>query len=281
MAVSRPHHVEHRSVVAGVAGAYDRTGATWAGGPAQVYGPLAEALVALSPVGLTGRTVVDIGAGTGAASQAITRAGGRPVAVDLAPAMLRACDVPRVAVADAVALPIPTGALGGSIAAFSLNHLTDPAAGLREAARVCRPGSPVLASAYATDDTHPVKAAVDQAATEAGWRPEPWYATMREHIVGRLGTVAGMDAAATAARVTGRVRHIMVDIDGLSPDDLVTWRLGMAQIAPFLSSMPAAGPGAVAARARELLGDRPPPLRRSIIVFAGVAPSVAGTRRRR
>jgi hypothetical protein len=63
------------------------------------------------------------------------------------------------------------------------------------------PRSADLASAYATDDTHPVKAAVDQAVTEAGWRPEPWYATMREHIVGRLGTAEGIDAAATDHRL--------------------------------------------------------------------------------
>jgi hypothetical protein len=42
-----------------VARASDRTGAAWSDGPALVYDRLAAALVAQSPVGLAGRTVVD------------------------------------------------------------------------------------------------------------------------------------------------------------------------------------------------------------------------------
>jgi hypothetical protein len=53
-------------------------------------------------------------------------------------------------------------------------------------------------------------------------------------------------------------------------DELVAWRMGMAQVAPFLATLDLAGRRRVAARARELLGDAPPPLRRSLVVFAGV-----------
>ena len=49
---------ESRGFTAAVARAYDRTGAAWSDGPALVYDRLAAALVAQSPVGLAGRTVV-------------------------------------------------------------------------------------------------------------------------------------------------------------------------------------------------------------------------------
>jgi hypothetical protein len=55
----------------------------------------------------------------------------------------------------------------------------------------------------------------------------------------------------------------------LSPGDLVSWRLGMAPTAPFLAGLPPAARAAVRARALDLLGATPPPLQRSILMFAG------------
>jgi ubiquinone/menaquinone biosynthesis C-methylase UbiE len=66
-------------------------------------------------------------------------------------------------VADARRLP-SHGSCAAVVAAFSYNHVPDPDAALVDAARVVGPGGVVLASAYATQDTHPVKAAVDRAA---------------------------------------------------------------------------------------------------------------------
>ena len=75
-------------VTATLAGAYSATGAAWEEGPGRVYNRLAEVLVEHSPVPVEGRTVLDLGAGTGAASRAIARARGSPVALDLAFGML-------------------------------------------------------------------------------------------------------------------------------------------------------------------------------------------------
>jgi SAM-dependent methyltransferase len=256
---------------AAVTEAYDATGTAWARGAARVYDRLAEALVGASPVPLAGRLVLDVGAGTGAAARAVARRGGRPVRLDRSAGMLRAGDgcSPRL-VADATALPVADGSVDGAVAAFSLNHLPAPDAGLRAMRRACRTGSPLLASAYAADDDHPAKAAVERAATEAGWRPPLWYGELRASVVGQLATVDGMAVAARRAGVDGEVEHVHVTLDGLGPDDLVAWRLGMAQLAPFLATLGAPGRRRVARRARRLLGPTAPPLRRSLITLRAI-----------
>lgn len=257
----------------GLVRAYDQAGEAWEQGPARlVYDHLAGLLVARSPVPLAGRVVLDVGAGTGAGGRHIAAAGGRAVAVDLSSGMLRANPAgPGLAVvSQATQLAIAGGSVDGVAASFSLNHLPDPAAGLREARRVCRPGSPVLVSAYAAEDHHPVKDAVEQALVEAGWAPQGWYDQLRRAAIPRLATPEGMTAAAHEAGLDGRAERLQVEIPGLSADDLVSWRLGLAQAAPFVAGLDRAARRAVRHRARLLLGDRPPPLRRSIVVFAGL-----------
>lgn len=252
--------------------AYSLTGAIWGAGPSRVYDRMAEVVVERCPVDLSGGVVLDLGAGTGAASRVIGAAGGIPVAADPAVGMLeagRTTGAPPVA-ADAVALPFAAGVMRAVVAAFSLNHVPDAAAALREAARVTASGGAVVASAYAADDDHPAKTAVDQAAAELGWRPAPWYAAVRHESAPRLATV---EAAAAVVRDAGvghdpSVEHLVVAVDGLTPDELLAWRMGLAQTAPFLAGLDPGRRRTFEARARELLGDDPPPLRRSIIVLS-------------
>lgn len=261
--------------VTAVGRAYDTTARAWTDGPARVYDRLAAALIAESPVPVAGRLVLDVGAGTGAASLALVAAGARVVAVDLSPGMLRAYRAPasgcvgRVA-AEATRLPIAAGRVGGVVAAFSFNHLPDPGAGFREAVRAGERGSPVLAAAYAADDDHPAKQAVDEAAAAEGWRIEAWYGAMRAEVSARLATVEGMRAAASVDGLEGDAVLRRVDLPDLDPEAMVGWRMGMAQLAPFLA---AAGPDVrrrVARGALERLGSHPPPVRRSIVVYRGV-----------
>lgn len=255
----------------GVADAYSQTGAAWQIGPGRVYDRLSDRLVEASPVPLAGRTVLDVGAGTGAASRAIGRAGGRPIALDVAPGMLAAVAAdgwPRL-VSDARALPVRDRSVGAVVAAFSYNHVPDPERALAEAARVVAPGGVVLASAYAADDDHPVKAAVDAAATEAGWEPAPWIAEVRANRAPLLATVERALAAATAAGLTGAAAsHLEVPFPELTDADLVAWRMGMAQLAPHLATRSERERQAIADRALELLGDGPPLVRRIIVLSA-------------
>jgi SAM-dependent methyltransferase len=261
-----------------LAGAYSTAGGSWQRGPGAVYDRLAEVVLARSPVPVAGARVLDAGAGTGAASRAAVAAGAaRVVAVDAASGMLAfgAADRPPAATADLLALPLAAGSFDVAVASFSLNHLADPAAGLRELSRVTRAGGGIVASAYASDDSHPVKGAVEAALAARGWSPAPWLDELRTSVMPLLATVEGCRRALEAAGLAGDVTPIRVPFPDLSAEDLVGWRLGMAQHAPFADSL---GPGArrqLVDDAIARLPDPLPPLERSILVVSGFSPEAA------
>jgi SAM-dependent methyltransferase len=255
----------------GWAAAYSATGAAWDDGPGRVYGRLADHLVAASPVDLRGRTLLDVGAGTGAASRAIARAGGIPLAVDRAIGMLAATPAPAAAraVGDLAALPLGPATVDGVVAAFSFNHVADPHRALAEAARVTRPGGPVLVSAYAEDDHHVVKEVVDAVAGSYGWVPPEWVDELRTACLPQLATVPGARRAASRAGLPqAEVDLLEVPFPELGPHDLVAWRLGMAQLAPFVAGLPPDQRAALEAEATGRLAGTPPLVRRVIVVVA-------------
>jgi SAM-dependent methyltransferase len=251
-----------------VSDAYSATGAAWRDGPERVYQRLADVLVEASPIALAGERVVDVGAGTGAASNAIRRAGGRPVALDVADGMLRVDQLerPPAAVADARHLPFASGSCAAVVAAFCFNHLPDPGRALAEAARVVRPGGVVLASSYAADDTHPVKGAVDAAVRELGWTAERWIEEVRAQSM-RSATAERAVALAAQVGLDATADAVAVPFPDLRAADLVAWRLGMAQVAPFVASLPEGLRQELVARALDLLGTDPDVLVRRIIIL--------------
>ncbi len=101
---------------------------------------VAAALAAyLGPAG----RVLEVGVGTGVVAAALQRAGVDVVGVDLSPAMLRRAAQrlgARVAVADALRLPVRAGGVDAVYAVWVLHLVADVAAVLDEAARVLRPG---------------------------------------------------------------------------------------------------------------------------------------------
>lgn len=259
-----------------VAAAYDLTGAAWQAGPGRVYDRLAETALDRCPAPLAGARLLDLGAGTGAAGRAARARGASVVAADLAWGMLAAAgpERPPSTVADALALSFRAGAFDAVVAAFCLNHLEDPAAALVEARRVVRPGGALVLTAYAGDDTHPAKQAVEDAAAARGWRPEPWYEQVRRATVPRLAACALAAGVATGAGWTAVVaQRLRVPFPDLGPEAMVAWRVGMAQLAPFVASLPADDHAALVADALGRLGDQPPPLVRSIIVLTAAAPA--------
>lgn len=261
--VVRPGSRGRGAPVTETAVAYSAGAAAWADGPMRVYGPLAEELVAWGGIDLSGRKLLDLGAGTGAVSHAAS--GAQVIAVDCAVGMLldQHASRPPAAVADALALPFRSMSFDVVIAAFSLTHLADPAAGVREAGRVAR--DYVLVSSYAGDDDHPVKGAVEDALSEAGWSIPQWY---REAAVSKQSW-ATVDAATATIEAGGllpeRVERVQVPFSDLGPRDLVRWRLGMAQCVAFVADH---DERAIEERAVELLGHARPLVRSVIFSLA-------------
>ncbi|MGI9053604.1 MAG: hypothetical protein ACR2HQ_13325, partial [Ilumatobacteraceae bacterium] len=142
---------------------------------------------------------------------------------------------------------------------------------LAEARRVCRPGSPIVAAAYADDDGHPAKAAVETVLREHGWRPPSWHAAIRRDALPVLATVEGASRAADRAGLAAAVRHVRVPMPWLTAGDIVAWRLGMAQHAPYVDRLPPGARIEVRDAALAELGADPPPLERSIIVICAIA----------
>jgi SAM-dependent methyltransferase len=249
--------------------AYSVSAPAWHAGPSRIYDRLAERLLDQSPVPLEGALVVDLGAGTGAASRAALARGARVIAVDRAEGMVRfdRAARPPAVVADALALPLADRSVDVVAAAFSINHLGDQVGALAEAGRVLRRGGALVASAYADDDSHPVKAAVDTAAGEAGWQPPPWLAQSYAHAT-NLATEDAAARALVAAGLPGEARRERLAFPDLAPDDLVAWRLGMAQTAPFVQSLAPKAREALVARALAVLGDAPPLVRSVIVMVA-------------
>ncbi len=228
----------------------------WVRGASLVYRPLAELLVDRCPIPLGGEIVLDLGAGTGIASDAIAARGGHPLALDRSGAMLtwQQDRRPPAAVADATALPMRTGAVAVSVAAFVLNHLTEPVAALRELARVTRRGGAVLASTYATSSSSTVRDRIDAVAASEGYEAPEWYRHMKAVIAPLLGDAPAMAAAAeTAGLLDVDAEERRVDVGVHRADDLVDYRFGQAHYAGWLGSMTAGQRLAVRQRAIEAI----------------------------
>jgi ubiquinone/menaquinone biosynthesis C-methylase UbiE len=248
--------------------AYDAAAADWAEGPERVYTPLARALVGAAPVPVAGCRVLDLGAGTGVAGRAALAAGAdRVVAADLATAMLRrAGPAQHPVAADAAALPFRDQAFDLVLAAFCLNHLSRPAAALREVRRV---GRSLAASTFAPGWTHPAKLAVDEALRPFGFQPPAWYRSLQREAGPAAQDPARLAAQASAAGFTDvRVRTMTVPTGLSAPAQLASWRLGMAQVALFLRSLDA-GQQAAARHAAEQAVAGTGPLVVSMLVLTG------------
>ena len=241
--------------------AYDGSADAWATGPTAVYRRLAEALVAAAPSSLAGRRVLDLGAGTGVASEVLLEAGARPIAVDLALGMLQhhRAERPPGTVGDAQALPFGDGTFDAVVAAFCLNHLPDPTAGLAECRRISRSGGVVLASTFPTDANHPAKAIVEAELERFGYQRPAWYRTFKARIAELTGDADAFASAATDAGFSD-IEVVRVDVEaGLDrPELAVEWRLNMPHSIGFFTGLDRDTRTALRARAVEALtGDLP------------------------
>lgn len=101
-----------------------------------------------------GSTVLDLAAGTGTSTEALRRAGLRPLACDFSLGMMhegrrRQEQVPFVG-GDAQHLPFADDSFDGAVISFGLRNVQDPRAGLAEMIRVVRPGGTVVVCEFST-----------------------------------------------------------------------------------------------------------------------------------
>lgn len=259
---------------AALASAYDRTAAAWARGPDRLYGELAARLVDTCPP-LAGRRVLDVGAGTGAVTRTVEAAGGTVVASDLSPGMLadrRVARPPAVA-ADARCLPFGDSTFDAVLASFVLNHIDEPVTAVREAARVTRTGGTFAASTFHPDWSHPAKRAVDAVASRHGWRPPPWYLALKAQLASSDARTAALRRAARDAGLVG-VAVVTRTVDGglRTAEDIAAWRLGMAHVAPFVTSLSGSHRRCLVAEAVAAVGPRPEPVRPRVVLLRAVVP---------
>ena len=241
-----------RRLVADIRSAYQDAAEGWATGPAALYRRLADVLVGAASEDLEGQRVLDLGAGTGVASEVLAAVGARPVGFDIAHAMLthRQAERPPGVVGDAAALPFTGDAFDAIVAAFCLNHVPDPPAALAECRRVTRAEGFVLASTFPSGADHPAKAAVESVLERFGYRRPDWYATFKTSIADRTGASdALVDAATTAGLADVGVECVEVDAGLHDPAMAVTWRLNMPHTVGFVAGLDAADREALRARA--------------------------------
>ena len=216
---------------------YDAAADAWAGGPAAVYGRFAAAMLEHSPVPLSGAVVLDVGAGTAVACDAALAAGARQaVATDVSEQMLRRRTPPTLAVvADAARMPFGDGTFDLVMGGFCLGHLPDPGAALAEWRRV---GPATVATAFGSGPAHPAKIAVDESAERFGFVSPPWYEQLKNE---REPQVEDPDLLASLARSAGfrevSVTRLTVDTGVRTPAEIVSWRWGMAHLAPFVEGL--------------------------------------------
>ena len=216
---------------AGMAGA-------WAEGPALAYGPMAEHLLARAPVQLRGSRALDAGAGSGIAGAALRARGARVVAADreLDMAVHNAAAGPAVA-ADVTALPFRPGTFDVVVAAFVVNHLPDPVAGLAEFRRVARPGGVLLASTF-SEDRAVAKEAVDAVAADYGFVAPAWYLDLQAFAQTVRDVPGFEDELAAAGFSRWTVTEDRIDV-GLDAEGVVRYRLGMPHLHRFAAGLPA------------------------------------------
>jgi SAM-dependent methyltransferase len=224
---------------------YESAGWVWESGPERIYQALArEAVATLAPPGTTaslaGALALDAGAGTGAAGRMLREHGARVVAVDAATTMLRRAAGTGLPVlcADVLRLPLRPAAVDLTMAAFVINHIPRPERALAELARVTRPGGTVLATTFTDAGPHPAKAAVEETAAGFGYRRPDWAVAMKQEIEPQVGRPERLlDRAAAAGLRDASVLPVEVDLSWLGADEMVAWRFGMANLAPFVAGL--------------------------------------------
>jgi demethylmenaquinone methyltransferase/2-methoxy-6-polyprenyl-1,4-benzoquinol methylase len=132
----------------GVARRYDLTNTVMSLGRDRAWRRATRKALGLQP----GEKVLDLAAGTAVSTVELAKSGAWCVAADFSVGMLAAGHkraVPKVA-GDATKLPFDDGVFDAVTISFGLRNVVDHAAGLREMARVTRPGGRLVVCEFST-----------------------------------------------------------------------------------------------------------------------------------
>ena len=160
-------------------------------------------------------------------------------------------------------------------AAFVLNHLTAPAAGLAELVRVTRPRGGVLAAVFSNDSRSQARDRVDAIARDEGWRVPGWYAELKA-TAAVIGTAHAMAAAARTAGITDVVvAERPVNVAVTEPGQLVSYRLGHAMFAGWLDRIGSRRAAGVACHAAAAIRPIMAPYRPIVVFLAATTPALS------
>ncbi|MEM6104910.1 demethylmenaquinone methyltransferase [Mycobacterium sp. 050272] len=139
---------EVASMFDGVARRYDLTNTVLSLGQDRYWRRATRSALRIGP----GHKVLDLAAGTAVSTVELAKSGAWCVAADFSVGMLAAGGtrkVPKVA-GDATKLPFADGVFDAVTISFGLRNVADPLAGLREMARVTRPGGRLVVCEFST-----------------------------------------------------------------------------------------------------------------------------------
>jgi SAM-dependent methyltransferase len=225
-----------------------------------------EALVAAAGI-RPGMRVLDVAGGTGDPTMrllSLLGPAGRVVCTDLTPAMLaaarrrvgspeRAC----FAAGSAEALPFPAATFDAVVSRFGVMLFADPAAGVREMARVTRPGGVIAAAVWGAPERNPYLAiAMGVVARLARDVPPPDPAAPGVFRLAGPGQLAALFTAAGARDVRdGRLDFVME-----AP-------IGLDEFWPFLLRLAAPMRALVAAQAPDVQREMAAAVRRDVAPY--------------
>jgi len=257
-------------------GAYQGVAAAWHRGPAVLYDRLARVTIAAVADQLRGATVVDVGAGTGALCRALRAAGAIPVAVDMAPDMLRMVgDAAALSVtADMCALPFADAGTDAAVSGFAISHIEAPELALAEMRRAVRPLGRVIAAVFGAAPASGAKDVIDNVAGDFGYRQPAWYSKLKNVTEPRSNTPALLRACAESAGLEAiDIADVTVDSGLETPETITAYRTGLAHIAPWVTSLAAPVRMAFIEHAVAAVRDRDQPVRPRILVLSSRVPA--------
>lgn len=204
----------------------------------------------------SGDQVLDVGCGPGALTAHLSSVTQAPLitAVDPSPSFVEAvrqrCPEADVHLAGAEALPFPDDVFDVALAELVVHFMSDPVAGLREMARVCKPGGHVAACVWdgATGALGPFWKAAH--AVDPFVQDESALAGAREGHLSDLFAAAGLTAVEAAS----------IRVEVVHPSFQEWWEpytLGVGAAGEYVTQLDEAARERLATAARTALGAGP------------------------